>query len=350
MRVRNFRCIGSAQLALDPRFNLFTGGNGAGKTSLLEAAYFLGRGRSFRTADNRVLIKSGAALAEVAGAVSGPVGGTQLAIRISSSGLEIHVNGDATAGAAQLVAAFPVQALHADVGGMVQGPPEPRRRLLDWGVFHVKHDYLAHWRQFRRALLQRNAALRDGAAPDMLDAWETELVTAGLAVDRHRRAYLDELLDEFRRVGQAIIGREVDLRYQPGWSQGETLGDTLRAGREGDRGAGYTRAGPHRADLQFEIDDQRSRWRASKGQQKMLAAALVLAQSTLVARRLGHPIGLIVDEPAADLDRDSLARLMGAIQGCPAQVFLAAITAEGLPLDVPAAVFHVEHGEAKALL
>lgn len=330
--------------------NVFTGGNGAGKTSFLEAIFFLGRGRSFRVADNRVLIRSGASTAEVSGAISGPAGLIRLGIRIFPAGLEVHADGNTAAGTADLVAAFPIQALHADSGAIVQGPPEPRRRLLDWGVFHVKHDFLTHWRHYRRALMQRNAALREGAAPGLLDAWESELAAAGAVVDADRRLYLEELRAEFVKLGREVIGQDVDLRYQPGWGQGESLQDSLRSAREGDRNAGFTRAGPHRADLQFEIEEERSRWRASKGQQKMLAAALVLAQSTLVARRLGHPVGLVVDEPAADLDRDRLASLMGAIQRCPAQVFLAAITADGLPLESPGAMFHVEHGGAKALL
>ncbi len=333
LRVENFRCLASAQLALDRRFNVFTGGNGAGKTSLLEAIYFLGRGRSFRANDNRVLIRTGNPAAEVSGIVSGPAGPLRLGARISAAGLELRANGLVSASAADLVAAFPVQALHADIGAIIQGPPEPRRRLLDWGVFHVKQDYLAQWRQYRRALLQRNAALRDGASLPLLEAWEGELVTTGLAVDAHRRSYLEDLRGEFAKVGEEIVGRAVELRYQPGWSDGESLAAVLRDGREADRKMGYTRAGPHRADLQFELDDQQSRWRASKGQQKMLASALVLAQSTLVARRLGHPVGLVVDEPAADLDRASLRSLMGAIQRCPSQVFLAAITADGLPLE-----------------
>jgi recombinational DNA repair ATPase RecF len=77
---------------------------------------------------------------------------------------------------------------------------------------------------------------------------------------------------------------------------------------------------------------------------------MVLAQSALVARKLGQHPALLVDEPAADLDPERLKQFMGAILSSPAQVFLAAITAEGLPLDVPAVMFHVEHGEAKALL
>lgn len=316
---------------------------------MLEAAFFLGRARSFRAADNRVLIRSGSAAAEIRGQTVGPTG-IRLGVRIAPAGLEIQVAGTAGAGTADLVSALPIQAIHAEIGGLIQGPPESRRRLLDWGVFHVEQGYLSSWRQFRRTLLQRNAAIREYGLDSVLDAWDGELAQAGEALDRQRRAYLAQLTPEFQNIGQTVVGLEVRLRYQPGWTEGEDLRAVLRSGREGDRAVGYTRVGPHRADLQFEIASERSRWRASKGQQKLLGAAMVLAQCALVARKVERSVALVVDEPAADLDAGRLAQFMSAIERCPAQVFLAAIKADGLPLGGPGAMFHVEHGEAKALL
>ena len=346
----NFRCITTAELQFDPKLNVLTGGNGAGKTSLLEALYFLGRARSFRTADNRVLIRSGTSEAEVSGTGIGPAGPCRLGVRIGAGGVDIHIAGQSGAQATELVSALPVQAIHADIGGIVQGPPEVRRQLLDWGVFHVKHDYLVRWRQFRRALLQRNAVLRDRGPDEMIEAWEGELASAGTGVHDYRHEYLKRLETRFQALGQRLLGYEVSLQYQRGWPEGEDLTATLRSSREADRSAGFTRAGPHRADLQFQIQSERSRSWASKGQQKLLGAALILAQCDLVAEELGNPVALLVDEPGADLDRGQLERFVGAILDTRAQVFVAAIAAEGLALDGRGTMFHVEHGHAKALL
>jgi DNA replication and repair protein RecF len=236
------------------------------------------------------------------------------------------------------------------LGTLVPGPPEPRRRLLDWGVFHVEHGFLPEWRQFRRALQQRNAALRESGSPAVLDAWEAELARLAEAVDHHRRAYLDRLAPVFRRLGADLLGAEVSLRYQRGWAADQDLAAALRESRESDQSMGFTRSGPQRADVQFEMDDERSRWRASKGQQKLLASAFVLAQAEQVAAALERPVVLVVDEPAADLDGTRLKALLTAIEAAPAQVFMAAISAEGLGLEGWNSRFHVEHGEAKALL
>lgn len=265
--------------------------------------------------------------------------------------MELRLAGQPDVTATDLATALPVQAMHAELGGLVPGPPEPRRRLLDWGVFHVKQGYLPGWRQFRRALQQRNAALREpGGGATLLDAWEAELGRLADAVDRERREYLELLRPAFERIGAELLGATVGLRYQRGWPADEPLAAVLRDQRESDRAMGYTRAGPQRADVQFELADERSRWRASKGQQKLLAAAFVLAQAESVAAARGRPVALVVDEPAADLDGTRLAALMRAIGRAPAQVFLAAISADGLALEPGANVFHVEHGRPKALL
>ncbi len=329
---------------------MFTGGNGAGKTSLLEAIFFLGRGRSFRTADNRVLVRSEASEARITGRVNQVAGPLPVGIGISSNGLEVHVGGRVTAGTAEIVAALPVQAIHAEIDELVQGPPEARRRVLDWGVFHVEQHYLDHWRRFRRALLQRNASLRGSGTDELLASWEGEIAAAADILDRQRAAYVEILAPRFRAHGQALLGREVELAYQRGWPADSDLRSLLNASREGDRQAGFTRAGPQRADLVIRVDDKRSRWRASKGQQKLLGAALVLAQCELVAEALGTGIALVVDEPAADLDRSHLTALMDLVARVPGQVFLAALDSSSLSLPAGTAMFHVEHGQAKALL
>ena len=275
---------------------------------------------------------------------------TGLGVRIESDGLTIHVGSAPGATPADLAAALPVQAIDADLGELVQGPPEVRRRLLEWGVFHVEHRYLPLWRRFRRALLQRNAVLRDGGADKLLDTWDDELAQAGEAIQGYRERYLERLRPLFYAKGEELTGLPVGLAFQRGWSPEKSLVEALREHRASDRALGYTRMGPQRADLVFQIDEERSRWRASKGQQKLLAAATILAQTQLVAETTGHAVALVVDEPAADLDASRLAAFMAAIAASPAQVFLASITTQGVPLAEGARMFHVEHGRCNALL
>jgi DNA replication and repair protein RecF len=330
--------------------NVFAGGNGSGKTSILEAIYVLGRGRSFRAPDHRLLIRKGEAAAEVLGSIPTVGGDRRIGLRIAPGGLETRLDGQTGVPITELVATLPVQAIDAEVGSLVQGAPELRRRMLDWGVFHVEHRYLTRWREYRRTLTQRNAALRAGETDGILDAWDAQLVEAGIALDQFRLGYLERLVPQFERIALTLLDADVRLDYQRGWAAGHELRDALRSARESDRELGYSRLGPHRADLQFAINTESSRWRASRGQQKLLAAALVLAVCQVVAAEDGRSIVLLVDEPAADLDAQHLSRLMKCLLATPAQIFIAAIDANGLLLPSAKMMFHVEHGCAKALL
>lgn len=251
---------------------------------------------------------------------------------------------------AELVDLFPVQAIPTNVGEIIQGPPDPRRRMLDWGVFHVEHSYLGKWREFRRALAQRNAALRAAGSDDVLDAWEQELAGAAAGVDELRRGYLERLRPVFQDLTWRMLQVECGIAYSAGWSTADGLLNSLRASRDEDRQAGYTRAGPHRADVRIEMGDDPSRWRTSRGQQKMLGAAFVMSLCRVAAAEEGRAVSLVVDEPAADLDGRHLERFLGCLRETPAQLFVAAITAGALSLPADAAMFHVEHGEVKPLL
>lgn len=350
LRVSNFRCIESARLELDEQLNVFTGANGAGKTSFLESIFFLGRGRSFRSSDNRVLIGPGPGRAEISGRVGHASGSSFLGIGLAPGEVDVHIDGAGGKRVADLAACFGVQAIDAGIHDLVGGPPEPRRRLLDWGVFHVEHAYLDQWRQFRRALAQRNAALRDRGSDAVLAVWDERLAAAAEVVDSCRRQYAERLAPEFRSIGRSLLGIEPVLVYARGWNRDLPLTEALERSRDSDRQAGFTRPGPQRADLRCEIDDHAIRWRASKGQQKLLGAALVLAQLRLAARMEGSPATLVVDEPAADLDDERLKAFLIAIRETPAQICMASISTRGLELPAESRVFHVEHGKAKALL
>jgi DNA replication and repair protein RecF len=350
LRIQNFRCITAAELQFSARLNVFTGPNGAGKTSLLEALYCLGRARSFRTPDRGVLIRLGAREARLDGTMEGGAGRSDIGVRLGAAGIEIHLSGQPAAQVADLVSALPLQAIDADIGEIVRGSPANRRRLLDWGVFHVKHGYLSRWRRCQRALRQRNAALRANATAEVLTAWEMELAAAATEVDEARQDYVRDLAMRVAHIGEKLLGTKVGVRCLRGWPEGEDLAQLLKANREVDRQFGHTRCGPHRADLQLETPSQRPRWSASRGEQKLLGASLALAQCDLAASHLGRPIALLVDEPAAELDREHVDRLISTTLDQPVQVFMATITAERLPLHRDPAMFHVEHGVPKALL
>jgi len=256
----------------------------------------------------------------------------------------VHADGDRSNSAAALAEALPLQVIDPDIHGLVGGGPENRRRYIDWIAFHVEHGYLERWRRFRRALKQRNAALKGGAGANSLVGWDKELAGVGEELDAARRRMLDVTRPVLQGVGERLLGSSVDMEYLQGWSSGKSLAEALAAGAERDRFLGSTQAGPHRADLRLDYDERQARKLVSRGQQKLLACALVLAATEIVQGRLERPLLLLLDDPGAELDSESLGRLMGGVARLGCQVIATTLeTGNGLFQTAPR-LFHVEHG------
>jgi len=348
LRIESFRCLRSAELAAHSSLNIIAGGNGTGKTSLLEAIYVLGRGRSFRAPRLSGVIADGQNSAIVFGEIKSP--DARLGIQVARSGTEIRINGESGGTASQLAEALPVQLIDPNVHELVQGGPGERRRFLDWGVFHVKHDFLGGWRRFRRALQQRNAALRQGASLDTIAAWEPDLLAGAAIVDQRRRTYIAEISPILQRYVDKFLEMTVTLHYRQGWPDGADLAEALAAGADRDRAYGATQAGPHRAELEILMDGTPARHRLSRGQHKLLGAALILGQSDWVQQVSGKQSILLVDEPAAELDAEHLTALLAGVTDSGAQVFVTALKAGALPISSDHQGFHVERGEVSVLV
>ncbi|MDH4048835.1 MAG: DNA replication/repair protein RecF [Gammaproteobacteria bacterium] len=348
LSITDFRCLASAEFLPGPANNLIFGANASGKTSLLEAIAYLGRGRSFRGASTSGLIRHGSSAFVLVGKI-GKGGRTRtVGVRNSRDGLELQIDGDRGAGAADLAEALPLQLIDPDIHNLVAGGPDERRRYLDWMAFHVEPGYLEAWRRLRRALKQRNAALRGGAGSKELLGWDKEFCAAASDVDRGRERVLDTAIPVLKRTGAALLGGSVDFEYRRGWSGEGELRDALAAGLERDRLQGLTQHGPHRADLRLVYDERQARKLVSRGQQKLLSCSMVLAATEVVQVRLGRPLLLLLDDPAAELDGASLGRLMAAVAALNCQVIATALDPDVPLFDESPTLFHVEQGALKA--
>ncbi|SFF25191.1 DNA replication and repair protein RecF [Fontimonas thermophila] len=347
LKAENFRLIRTLSLHPHGRLNVIFGANAAGKTSLLEILYVLGRGRSFRGASPQEWEGPDRPGWLVFGRVEHPLSALRqsLGLRFAGEQTEIRVDGRA-ATSLDLLRTLPVQILEPGMHKMLQEGPVYRRSFLDWGVFHVEPQFLPLWRRYRRALRQRNQLLRAGADDRQIAAWEPELAEAGEQLDAQRCAHLDAIRPAVLAGIEVLIGEgEWHFDLYPGWTRTMALREVLARQRTADRRLGSTQAGPHRAELRIRAGGHRAKNRISRGQQKMLIAALLLAQCTEIGRRTGrHPV-LLIDDFTAELAEPYQAALLAAIQAYPGQTFITAFTRSGvLARELDAAVFHVEHG------
>lgn len=352
LEIRGLRCLREVpELEFHPELNLVAGANAAGKTTLLEAVDLLARTRSFRARNPRELIAHGAREYLLRGEVErpGPDGArtVRLSQRRDADEVELRIDAEPAGGLAQLAACLAVQTVHPQSHRLVGGAPRLRRAWLDWGVFHVEQEYFPAWAAYRRALRQRNAALRSGQDPR---PWDAPLARAGEALGACRKRYLEAARDAVEGFGQILLpGQEIGLEYLPGFDADAGLARALADSREASREAGHTAVGPHRADVAVRLDGRAAAPFVSGGQAKLLSCCLLLGQTALFQELRGESCVLLFDELAADLDGLRQERLMEALAGCEAQLFITRTGAA--PADFPGGsagrVFHVEQGRIR---
>jgi DNA replication and repair protein RecF len=344
-RAERFRCLSTVELSLDARTNLFVGPNGSGKTSLLEAAFFLSRGRSFRSRRRDALIAHGSNDFLLAGQALTDVAPVALGVRATRTQTEWRVGGAPAAGIADLAEQFPAQVIDPEVHKLLEEGPGRRRRYLDWGVFHVEHGFLANWRRYHQALRQRNAALKDEASDEALSAWEQEMATCGEALAAQRDALVARIETPLKKIGEALLDSPIALVHHRGWDSERSLLDVLSKDRSRDRRYRATQSGPHRSDIAVMVGERPAKDRVSRGQQKLVAAGLMLAQLEIQETVRPGRSALLLDDPAAELDAENLARLMTLVRRVPAQLWLTSLRSEIADLLESPRMFHVKQGE-----
>lgn len=356
--VRGLRRLADVSIQPGAGLNLIVGDNGAGKTSLLEALHLMAYGRSFRGRVRDGLVATGAAAVEVYvewAEASGEADDPDAIRRERRAGLrhggqtwEGRLDGKSVAQLSELCAALAVISFEPDSHQLISGGGEPRRRYLDWGLFHVEQEFLGLWRRYARALKQRNALLKARAQPSELDAWEHELIEAGEPITRYRQQYLERLQPHLQRVSGALVPAlgAATTAYQPGWRRELSLGDALLLARDRDLQTGFTSVGPHRADWRLSHSQLPNQEALSRGQAKLMALSCLLAQAEEYRQARGEWPVIALDDLASELDRNHQQRVLGRLLGTGAQVF---VTGTELPAALAngaatATLFHVEHG------
>jgi DNA replication and repair protein RecF len=348
VQVTDFRCLQTAALDLDSQFTLISGPNGSGKTSLLEAMYVLGRGRSFRTRRLEHLIRQGANQFVVFGEIDSPGRRIPVGVEGSASGIRARIAGENAASLAELALVLPVQIIDPEVHGLIEDGPSRRRRFLDWGVFHVKQSFVAHWQRYRLALKQRNAALKSGQPQAVVTSWDGDLVRYGELLTDARSDYVALLSPQAEVIGRNLLGMDLELGYRPGWAREQSFAESLQRSRAHDQASGVTQVGPHRAELSIRLNGVSVKDRISRGQQKLLAAALLIAQLKLFPDTAPMQPSLLLDDPAAELDDERLAGLIREVSAHSVQLVVTTLHGEFSAFGTPGRRFRVDAGRVEA--
>ena len=346
LNISNLRNITSSKIDPVPGPNCFIGDNGAGKTSVLEALVVLSKGRSFRSGQVSSLIGKSTKAFQIVSTIDSQCGDTHiLGMERGNDSWTARHNGEDVTQLSELTRLLPYVLLEPSSHTLVSGPPDGRRKFLDWGVFHVKHDFLPLWRRYNRVLKQRNAALRQSNT-GVVESLEPQFTRLGEQLHAERALQSDrlgkllqEMLPMFNQVLDGVV-----LNYRKGWA-GESLCEAIRVSSQSDRERGLTGPGPHKADLRLSIDGSLAKERLSRGEQKAMTAAMIMAQARLICDSGERPL-LLLDDLTSELDEEHLQNVLSAALQMDVQIW---ITGTKMIKAVEAcgaeyAVFHVEHG------
>ncbi len=334
------------------------GPNAAGKTSLLEAIYMLATGRSFRTHRASEAIRYETDQLDLAGDLE-TTKGDSLHFRVSrhrSGRLRATANDERVDAVSELAAWLPLQLMSPQSATLPVGNPEQRRGFVDAGLFYTNPHFRHDWNQYRHYLRQRNSALKQPVLSDDLAVWEQGMAQAGCRVSRLRTQYAADLEPLFRRYGHDLLREQsAKVEFVQGWPKADSLLDVLVAGRAQDHRLGYSRQGPHRADLALTIKGRPARELLSGGQAKLMACALQLAQAHLLWERYQRQSIFLIDDLAAELDEEHFERVLGALCALEAQAILTALDSvvarrieaivEKIHSNISVGIFHIAEGQ-----
>lgn len=354
LNIHNFRNLQAAQLEPTQGLNYIQGKNGSGKTSLLEAIYYLSLARSFRgTIAPRVIHYEADKLSLFAQVSSENSQTHAIGLERHHNGeLKLRVSGQDVHSIAELAHFLPVQLMDSHCHALLDGGPHFRRKYVDWSLFYLNAEFFRVWQHFTHALKQRNAALRRQLPPRELAPWTQKLAESADLLCQLRKEMVAQLLPRIATMVEQLLPISgFVLSYEPGWNAKETYLEHLAFSLERDRKLGYTQAGPHKADLKITINNIPAKDILSRGQQKLFVCAMILARGALLQSRANEKLIYLVDDLPAELDATSRSSLIALLSKQAAQLFVTATENtcwDDFLTSSSVKMFHVEHGKVTA--
>jgi DNA replication and repair protein RecF len=335
-------------MEINSGFTILAGPNAQGKTSFLEALYWLSTTRLLRGQKDSEAVMQGCQSCQVRAEL---VSGTSVSASLEvGSRKRFQLNGMNLPRAADVIGRLPCVSISMFDLEIVRGDPSERRMFLDLELTALYPAYLRHLATYKRALEQRNALLKlaqDRFVEDIaFETWEDQLAEHGAALRTTRLGYVNQLLPLGAKFHQEMASREerLDLRYITK-DDGDLL-ENLRQTRRQDVHRGTTQVGPHRDDVSVLIDDKEARLFGSQGQQRTAVIALKLASLEAATDTLGSAPVLLLDDMLSDLDPERRAKLCHVVTQRAGQAILTCTeaTAAGSEILDRADVLNVVNG------
>jgi len=341
--IKNFRLFKVIDLDLNKKDLLIIGPNGSGKTSILEAINLLISRKSIRTRDLKECIKEGSE-------------GFSLGLEIKNEDEVLTIKaakqvnkrvsiktklGNIPANKSNLPI---IQFIQAKDLRMIEGETELRRDFFNKTMFHVEHSSEIDFKNYNKALSQRNISLKRKISERELKAWNEVLVETGSILAEKQKSFFENVfkksIEEKRKKGVAKDAEEAFLNhlkiaFNRGWPEGLSFSKALMESGEKDRALGYTSLGPHRLDFKYSINNKLAKSILSRGQQKLLIILSFFSFNDILMAKNTAGVVYLIDDVTSELDQDNLAVVLEQAVELRAQLLITAIKGKSLSNMTP---------------
>lgn len=314
----NFKNIAQAEIALSERLNCFVGDNGAGKTNVLDAVYYLSMSKSALTMTDGQSVRHGEDFFVVEGTYAGDSGSndTVNCSFLRRSGKVLKLNGKEYDRMADHVGRFPVVMVSPQDSVLITDAAEERRRYLNAFLSQLDRDYLASLMRYNAVLAERNRFLKSSSDEQMLQIYDMQLADHAARIYERRRDIIERMRPLVAEFYRQLSGdrEQVEIEYRSELASA-SMGELLLASRERDIVNGFTTSGVHRDDMSLRIGGYPLRKYGSQGQQKSFLMSLKLAQYRILAEVCGERPLLLLDDLFDKLDTSRVENLLTLVAG-----------------------------------
>ena len=304
----NFRCFEAVHFDFAETFNIIIGANASGKTSILEAIYFLAFTKSFRTKHLKYLIKLNSSFLKVVGEVCSSEGDKLLEVTLNSK-KNMKINEEVFHKVANYVGTLKVILLSFEDINLIKGSPNYRRRFIDALFSQIDKNYLQKWREIRFIIKEKNKILKIAKKNDekLIKSIQKLFIEKVYEFYNLRKVYLARLQELFVKKYNKIFGCEkVKIKYEYKGKMDDFSIENLA--KIGDfylrKELQYQKTlwGPHLDDLYFYVNERKAKYFSSQGQIKSIILALKMACVDFVKEKTGEIPILLIDDIFSELD------------------------------------------------
>jgi DNA replication and repair protein RecF len=340
---QGFRNLVDAEIQLAEDLNYIIGDNGAGKTNLLEAIFYVGNASSFRESEDRSLLRIDAQFFRVEALAAGD---QNAAVYFDTERKRMTLGGNNVSRISDFIGWLGVTIMSIDDIWIVRGAPSKRRSFLDWMIAKISPAYATDLAEYRKVVRQRNRYLQsysENGSKKLFEVLDEKLIHSGNEIYKKREARLPELRERFAEFGSNFSLKKFDVDYLSVCANMRLDNDMLRRVRSREISLGQTVIGPHRDDLLFSMNGRPMQHYASEGEERAASISLKLAEAEMLYQSRGDRPILLLDEVSAELDQGKREILLGLLKG---QIFYAStqLPDHGLGNDKLCRIFRIDQG------